>query len=313
MQDPTYRGRFAPTPSGPLHLGSLLTALASYLQARTAGGAWLLRIDDLDTTRSRTEHTSTILRQLEAHALLWDETPRFQSEHRLEYETAFGRLQKRGLLYPCTCTRARLAREARPGIDGPIYSGRCRGLQAIPVHAAWRLRVAAGAAELQDRWQGLLNRDCERDVGDFVVKRVDGVIGYQLACAIDEAAQGITEVVRGADLVGSSFRQLCLQRALELPSPAYGHLPLLVDGGGRKLSKQNHAVPLVTAHASENLYFCLNALNQSPPTALRGAPAPVLVEWARRHWRAEQVPRCRRLILEGTTLRSAAADRSVAQ
>lgn len=295
MPQNIYRGRFAPTPSGPLHLGSLLTALASYLQARAAGGAWLLRIDDLDAVRSRPEHTSTILRQLEAHALWWDETPRIQSDHRTEYASAFEQLRKLGLLYPCTCTRARLARESAPGPDGPVYSGRCRGLQAIPSRAAWRLRLPPGTETFEDRWQGQLTRDRERDIGDFIVKRVDGVIGYQLACVVDEAAQGITEVVRGADLIGSSFRQRALQRLLGLPQPAYAHLPLLVDAGGRKLSKQNHAAPLASARAGENLYLCLSALNQTPPVELRGETAQVLVEWARQNWNAERVPHRARL------------------
>jgi glutamyl-Q tRNA(Asp) synthetase len=299
-----YRGRFAPTPSGPLHLGSLLTALASYLQARAAGGAWLLRIDDLDCQRSRPEHTSAILRQLEAHAMTWDETPRLQSAHRQEYEAAFERLRNGGMLYLCTCTRARLARESAMGCDGRVYSGRCRDLRVTAPRTAWRLRLAPGRLELIDRWQGRLVRECERDLGDFVVKRADGVIGYQLACVIDEAAQGITEVVRGADLIGSSFRQQCLQRALGLSSPAYAHLPLLVGGDGRKLSKQNHATALDSARASDNLGLCLGALQHSPPAELRGAPARTLVEWARQHWNPDRVPRRQHLPLHELTAAS---------
>lgn len=285
-----YRGRFAPTPSGPLHLGSLLTALASYLQARKANGRWLLRIDDLDSERSRPAHIDTILRQLEAHGLHWDEPPRLQSRHLPEYETALGQLHDLGLLYPCACTRAQLARDSLPGIDGPVYAGTCRDRAAMTEHVAWRLRVEAQTLLLQDPWQGSLRRELQADVGDFVLRRSDGQIGYQLACVVDEAAQGITEVVRGADLIGSSFRQRALQDLLHLPAPAYRHLPVLVDGEGRKLSKQNHARPIDAAHAADNLRYCLERLGQAPPAALHGAAADEVLRWALAHWNAAAVP-----------------------
>jgi glutamyl-Q tRNA(Asp) synthetase len=285
-----YRGRFAPTPSGPLHLGSLLTALASFLQARAAGGSWLLRVDDLDGPRCRPEHAETILRQLEAHALLWDETPRFQSRHVEEYGAAYGKLEQTGLLYPCACTRAQLARDSLPGVDGPIYAGTCRGLAATPPRPAWRLRTGPGRLELDDPWQGLLKRDAEKDIGDFVLRRADGAIGYQLACVVDEAAQGITEVVRGADLIGSSFRQLWLQQLMRLAPPAYRHLPVLAGADGRKLSKQNHAEAVETRRAPVNLLECLGLLGQPYPAELRQAPAPEILAWAIAHWNSGTVP-----------------------
>jgi len=285
-----YRGRFAPTPSGPLHLGSLLTALASYLQARSAGGVWLLRIDDLDAERCRAEHVDAILRQLEAHRLHWDEPPRLQSRHAAEYEPAFEQLHELGLLFPCVCTRAQLARDSLPGIDGAVYSGACRDRAALAERVAWRLRAADGELRMDDAWQGELRRRLAADIGDFVVRRADGRIGYQLACVVDEAAQGITEVVRGADLIGSSFRQLRLQQLLGLPAPAYRHLPLLLDGKGRKLSKQNHARPITAATAGDNLHDCLELLGQAPPQALRGAPAAEVMEWAQAQWKAQKVP-----------------------
>jgi glutamyl-Q tRNA(Asp) synthetase len=285
-----YRGRFAPTSSGPLHLGSLLTALASWLQARQAGGAWLLRIDDLDAERCRPEHADAILRQLEAHGLLWDEPPRVQSRHLAEYEAAFERLHDLGLLYPCACTRAQLAQDSRPGVDGPVYAGTCRDRGVVSERPAWRLRAGGGPLLLHDPWQGELRRDLAGDVGDFVVRRADGQFGYQLACVVDEAAQGITEVVRGADLIGSSFRQRRLQALLGLPAPAYRHLPVLVGPDGRKLSKQNHARPIDAAHAADNLRYCLELLGQAPPPQPGGGAAIEVLNWALSHWNPAAVP-----------------------
>lgn len=287
-----YRGRFAPTSSGPLHLGSLLTALASWLQARAAAGAWLLRIDDLDRERCRPEHADTILRQLEAHGLLWDEAPRVQSRHAAEYEAAFERLHDLGLLYPCACTRAQLAQDSLPGVDGPVYAGTCRDRAVVSERPSWRLRVGGGGLRLRDPWQGELRRELAVDIGDFVVKRADGRVGYQLACVVDEAAQGISEVVRGADLIGSSFRQIHLQQVLQMASPAYRHLPVLAGADGRKLSKQNHARPVEAAAAAANLQRCLELLNQAPP-ALQGATVEEVLRWGLAHWNpAAVLPGC---------------------
>lgn len=283
----SYRGRFAPTPSGALHLGSLLTALASYLDARHHHGEWLLRIDDLDRPRCVPDADKQILRQLEAHALLWDEAPRYQSQHLAEYEAALARLAAQGRLYACRCTRATLAASALPGPDGPVYPGTCRGLQ-LPFDAhALRFAVSDGLLHLDDRLQGRLQRDASTELGDFVVRRRDGIVGYHLACAVDEAAQGITDVVRGADLIGASFAQNVLQQALALPAPRYAHVPVLVDAKGLKLSKQNHAAPLDAAKAAENLWSCLHWLQQAPPPELRNAAPAEILDWATAHWRAE--------------------------
>ena len=279
-----YRGRFAPTPSGPLHLGSLTAALASFLRARRAGGQWLLRIDDLDHERCRLEFADEIQRQLEVHGLHWDEAPRRQSQHVAAYESAYQQLRGLGLLYPCSCTRARLARESRSGPDGPVYSGICRNNAATGERLAWRLRVAPGTVALDDPWQGRLSRDLEREVGDFIVRRADGSVGYQLACVVDEAEMAITEVVRGADLIGSSLRQLHLQRLLNLRTPAYRHLPVLKDAAGRKLSKQNHAPAIDSRRAAENLREALRCLGQSVPAELAGSGAAEALAWALEHW-----------------------------
>lgn len=288
---PDYRGRFAPTPSGPLHLGSLSTALASWLDARSRGGRWLLRIDDLDGPRCPPGAADTILRQLEVHGLHWDEAPRRQSAHLEAYRATHGELELPGLVYACRCTRAVLAAESRPGPDGAIYSGRCREVHLTCTGGlATRLRAPAGTIELSDPLQGLLRRDIASEIGDFVLRRSDGLIGYQLACVVDETAQGITAVLRGADLIGSSLRQRLLQQLLGLPSPAYVHLPVLVEPDGRKLSKQNGATALEERMPGRNLEHCLHLLGQ-PVDA--GLPVPDLLALATQRWRLSAVPRSR--------------------
>ena len=286
-----YRGRFAPTPSGPLHAGSLLTALASYLQARAAGGEWLLRIDDLDRTRCRPEYTETILRQLEAHGLHWDAAPRLQNRHVDDYEAAYAKLFAQGLVYGCSCTRAQLALTSLGGIDGTVYAGTCRGRSQAVHGMAARLCVAEIELEIDDVCQGHMRRRLDREVGDFVLRRADGQIAYQLACAIDEQAQGITEVVRGADLIGSSFKQSYLQRLLDLPRPGYLHIPILLGAQGHKLSKQNHAPSIDSHSVADNLLGSLSRLGQHPPAQLRRAAPAEILRWAVAAWDIQQVPR----------------------
>ncbi len=294
-----YRGRFAPTPSGPLHAGSLLTALAGFLQARASGGDWLLRIDDLDMARCRVEHRDTILRQLEAHALHWDESPRLQSEHQAAYSEAFTILQHRAQLYACACTRAELAVSSQSGPDGPLYAGTCRERALNQQNRAIRLRLEPKTLAIDDRCQGRLERRLAEDVGDFVVRRADGQIAYQLACVVDEQAQRITEVVRGSDLIGSSLKQRYLQQVLDVVQPDYLHIPILLDAQGRKLSKQNHARALDSAGASDNLRQALVALGQSPPPTLADASPGEILQWAIPAWRVDRIPRVDRLNSSG--------------
>lgn len=279
-----YRGRFAPTPSGPLHLGSLLTAVAGYMQARSHGGAWLIRIDDLDTPRCVPGSEAEILRQLQAHGLRWDSEPLRQSAQRDRYRQAIARLESSGTTYRCRCTREMLRNSPHQGPDGPVYAGTCR-------HAGHRegsLRVALPAVVVTlDERQAPLTR-APGEVGDPVVERSDGQPGYALASAVDEQALSITEIVRGADLLGASFQQEALRPLLGLPSPAHLHLPVLTDDQGRKLSKQNHAPALDGGAVSANLRRCLSWLGQDPGTE---PDTESLLDAAARRWDPRRIPR----------------------
>ncbi|MGC8758923.1 MAG: tRNA glutamyl-Q(34) synthetase GluQRS [Bryobacteraceae bacterium] len=269
-----YCGRFAPSPTGPLHLGSLIAAVASWLDARAHGGRWLVRIEDVDEPRCRPEWADDILRTLERFGLHWDGPVVRQSQRKQLYHDALERLRRAGLAYPCACTRRESAGR---------YPGRCRnGLPPGRAARAWRFRVAAGRVGFADRWQGWFEQDVEADAGDFILLRADGFFAYQLAVVVDDAAQGVTHVVRGADLLDSTPRQILLQRALGLPQPAYLHHPIATDGAGRKLSKQNHAPALDPARDHEHLRAALSFLGLEPPP---DAAAPELLQWAAARWR----------------------------
>jgi glutamyl-Q tRNA(Asp) synthetase len=278
-------GRFAPTPSGELHLGSLLAAVGSYLSARRVGGRWLLRIDDLDPPRVVPGAAAAIMRSLEAHGLPWDGEVLWQSRRTDAYHAALDQLRRAGLAFPCACTRRELAAVARAGVDGPVYPGTCRaGLPPGHGACAWRLRVPDADIGFQDAVQGDVCQNLAREVGDFVLQRADGLMAYQLATVVDDAFQGVTELVRGVDLLASTPRQIYLQRRLGLPQPAYAHLPLLVDRAGRKLGKQTRAASLDNTAASANLRSVLTALRVPPPADLHGAPPAELLRWAVAGW-----------------------------
>ncbi|SEQ68756.1 glutamyl-Q tRNA(Asp) synthetase [Solimonas aquatica] len=293
-----YRGRFAPTPSGLLHLGSLYTALASYLDARCAGGRWLLRIDDLDVQRCQPGMADSILRQLEQHGLEWDEAPRYQSRYRELYEARLKQLRENAEVYACDCSRSDQASRLRIALDGPVYDGRCRERGLREAQHALRLRTPEGSLSFEDAIQGRVTREIGADIGDFVLRRRDGIIGYHLACAVDEAEQGISHVVRGADLLGSSFCQLLLMQTLGIRPPSYAHLPVLQDARQAKLSKQNHAPAIQALQAADNLWRCLQLLQQNPPEDLRGAAPAPLLNWAVAHWRLSRITARQALTLE---------------
>ena len=246
-----YRGRFAPSPTGPLHAGSLVAALASWLDARAHKGQWLVRIEDVDTPRCVPGADQTILEQLARCGLFPDEPPLYQSQRGALYQQALDSLVARGLAYPCACTRQDIARaleasgQARERHGELVYPGTCRdGLHGRPARA-WRLDTRAPAPiSWTDRLLGPQSQDVAHEVGDFVLRRADGLWAYQLAVVVDDAAQGITDIVRGEDLADNTARQILLQRALDLPQPRYLHTPLVLGANGEKLSKQNGAQAL---------------------------------------------------------------------
>ena len=271
-----YCGRFAPSPTGPLHFGSLVAAVASWLDARAHGGRWLVRIEDVDRTRCRPEWAGDILATLERFGLRPDGAVLRQSQREEAYREALEQLKRAGLAYACGCTRRETA--------GGRYPGRCRnGLPPGRAPRAWRFRVSPGVTAFADRWQGWFEQDVESHAGDFILLRADGCFAYQLAVVVDDAAQGITHVVRGADLLDSTPRQIQLQRALGFPQPAYLHHPVVLGCDGRKLSKQNRAPALDPSRDAENLRRALEFLGLRPPP---GIESREMLEWAVRQWPA---------------------------
>ena len=283
-----YVGRFAPSPTGPLHAGSLIAALASWLDARAHGGRWLVRIEDVDTPRCVPGAAETILRQLADCALLPDDEPVWQSRRGNLYQAALDRLASEGLAYQCACSRKdieqALAAQGRTHQRHAelIYPGTCRGGLGGRQARAWRFRVPAGPVRWEDRRLGAQQQDVEREVGDFVLKRADGLWAYQLAVVVDDAQQGITQVVRGADLADNTARQIVLQQALRLPVPGYLHTPLVLGANGEKLSKQNGAMALDTSDPLRALNAAARVLGLSEQ---KGSPAQALASW-QAQWRA---------------------------
>ncbi|HEU4531454.1 MAG TPA: tRNA glutamyl-Q(34) synthetase GluQRS, partial [Steroidobacteraceae bacterium] len=244
----TYRGRFAPSPTGKLHLGSLFAAAGGFLRARAARGSWLVRMEDLDAPRVVPGAADDMLHTLERLGLEWDGSVLFQSTRKAAYEETLAQLSAKGLTFPCSCSRSELAASALASSEPAeelFYPGTCRGGMRSPLRpAAIRMRVPPGPISFSDALQGPYSQDVSRAIGDFVLRRRDGLFAYQLAVVVDDAFQGITEVVRGSDLLGNTPRQLLLQRALGLPQPAYAHLPVLMETEGLKLSKSRRSLPV---------------------------------------------------------------------
>jgi glutamyl-Q tRNA(Asp) synthetase len=312
-----YRGRFAPSPTGPLHFGSLVAAVGSYLAAKHHQGIWLVRMEDLDTPRCVPGAAEDILRTLAMFGLHSDEPVLYQSHRTAAYEQALRQLQDLGAVYPCCCTRKEIADSALHGIEGLVYPGTCRnGVPPGREGRAWRVRTNNESIEFDDALQGgspdteresdgcgrgsqaaapangcsavtcrsRITQHLEREIGDFVVKRADGLFAYQLAVVVDDAHQGITHIVRGADLQTSTARQIYLQRLLGLRTPAYMHLPVAVNAAGEKLSKQTLATPVDTAQPVATLLRVLDFLRQQPPAELAHASLEAVWDWAIRNW-----------------------------
>lgn len=287
----SYIGRFAPSPTGPLHFGSLVAALGSWLDARAAGGRWLVRMEDLDRPRCVPVAADTILHQLENYGLYWDGTVLAQSSRDTAYESALQQLRESGAVYRCVCTRSQLSDVPRNAQGETIYPGTCRD-NAVDAHTphAWRVRAPEDVIRFTDRVWGEITQSVAADVGDFVVKRADGLFAYQLAVVVDDAHQHITHVVRGADLLWNTARQIALQTLLGLPTPSYAHLPLVTNALGQKLSKQTRAPALPDHGHSRGLSAALSVLNHAPPAALLDAPPAELLAWALTQWRIKAVP-----------------------
>ena len=284
-----YRGRFAPSPTGLLHAGSLMTAVGSYLEARCRGGEWWVRMEDLDPPREMPGAADDILRTLEAFGFEWDGEVVYQSQRHHLYQAALQQLIDSGHVYPCSCSRKEITSIARRGVDGHVYPGWCRdGCRKQREHHAWRLRVDDTPVSFVDRLQGVYQQNLAHEIGDFVLLRADGFWAYQLAVVVDDAEQGMSDIVRGADLLVSTPRQIHIQRCLGLPTPGYCHLPLLVNAAGEKLSKQTLAPAIDRAAVAKELRLALCRLGHIPPAECQSAKE--LWQWACANWSLAAVP-----------------------
>ncbi len=293
---PPYRGRFAPSPTGPLHFGSLVAAVGSYLDARANGGEWLVRIEDVDEPRTVPGAADGILRTLAGFGFEWNGEVVVQSQRLDLYHSELLRLQANGDVYPCACSRSEIAaRSTQASVDGGLlYPGTCRaGLADGKAARAWRLRVPDEEIVFVDRIQGESRQNLEREVGDFVLLRADGQYAYQLAVVVDDAAQGVNAIVRGVDLLDSTARQIWLQQRLGVASPSYAHLPVVVNAKAEKLSKQTRAAAVDAASGSAALAAAIGFLGHAVPADLSGAPVGEFWRWAIGAWTLSHVPAVR--------------------
>ena len=280
-----HRGRFAPSPTGPLHFGSVIAAVGSYLEARCRAGEWLVRIDDVDVPRTAQGAADAILADLEHLGFQWDGEVCYQSTRNDRYREGLERLRLAGWTFPCGCSRRDYAH---------VYPGTCRyGLAPGKRARTRRMRVADVCIDFVDAVQGHYSQRLDESVGDFVIRRADGIFAYHLAAVVDDAEFGITDIVRGVDLIDSTPRQVHLQRCLDLPTPRYAHLPIAINGAGQKLSKQTHAEPVSGAPAVPLILSALEFLGQQPPAQLGDATVEDVWDWAIENWRMQRVPRQR--------------------
>lgn len=299
-EGPGYIGRFAPSPTGPLHFGSLVSALASYLDAKSNGGKWLVRMEDLDPPREQPGAARAILQSLEDHGLHWDGKVIYQSQRSHAYQVCLDALLQARFAYPCICSRQDLT------AMGGIYDGRCRK-RPVDSHQICSLRlklydlpdrVTTELIQFEDLIQGTQTQNLRSEAGDQILKRRDGLYSYQLAVVVDDIAQGITHIIRGSDLLDVTARQLFFFDLLEAPLPQFGHVPLAMQANGQKLSKQNHARAIDSNLASRNLWQGLAFLGQKPPTDLVDASTSECLDWALHHWQREVIQGVSRLYEE---------------
>ena len=294
MNPPIYRGRFAPSPTGLLHFGSLVSAVASYADARYHNGQWLLRIDDLDRVRNVDGMDAHFLRALDAFGMHWDGTPCRQTQHDSLYRDALATLRESGFTYVCRCSRKSIRDHAEYGLDGPVYPGTCRDLNLEDgPQRSIRSKTDDPEIVFNDRVFGTQRQNLRHDIGDFVIRRADGFVAYQLAVVVDDHLSRITDVVRGADLLLSTPRQIHLHRCLGFPVPAYLHVPLVVGWDGKKLSKRDAAHPVDEKSPLKGLLAAWAFLGQTLP---QGSDQPVQVaefwEWAVAHWSPDAMKLC---------------------
>tara|TARA_B110000902_G_C14220995_1_gene555157 strand:+ start:611 stop:1480 length:870 start_codon:yes stop_codon:yes gene_type:complete len=283
-----YIGRFAPSPTGPLHFGSLVAAVASYCDAKANQGQWLLRIEDLDRPREVVGASDDIINTLQVYGFVWDGDILYQSARSTAYQTALDELKSQGMVYPCTCSRKTITDIAeQKGIEGTIYPQTCLH-QAIDLNKtpAWRFKTPDQETRFNDMVLGLQSQQVATKIGDFVIKRADGLFAYQLAVIVDDAAQGVTHVVRGEDLLTSTARQILLQDALGFTHPIYRHTPIVTNTLGQKLSKQTQAEPLPLDSVSTHLCRAFEFLTLNPPAYLASATSNDCWEWAIQAWPA---------------------------
>ena len=280
-------GRFAPSPTGDLHFGSLVSAVGSYLEAKSVGGLWLLRVEDIDPPREIAGSAAGIINDLSRLGLFPDGPVLYQSSRLGAYQEAVNLLLEKGLAYPCACSRKDLSASGR-------YAGTCRkGIPPGKIPRSIRLRVETSVVAFNDRLQGLVSNSPAETGGDFIIRRADGLFAYQLAVVVDDNFQGVTQVVRGADLLESSYRQICLQKALGFTSPSYMHLPVVLSANGKKLSKRTRSDPLKHQEPAAVVKQALDFLGQNPPP---GLSLNDLWTWSIKHWNSDLIPRANAIL-----------------
>ena len=291
-----YRGRFAPTPTGPLHFGSLIAAVASYCQARSLQGDWLVRIEDVDEIRTVPGSADDILRTLDNYGFQWQGDVLYQSHRKPAYEETLQQLLTKDLIYRCVCSRKELQEQAELGELGIIYPGLCANKQHTEnIESAIRIRTQNQHIEFEDQIMGKYGHNLKQDLGDFIVRRRDGLFAYQLAVVIDDEFQQITDVVRGIDLLNSTPRQIYLQQQLDYNTPTYAHLPIAIDANGNKLGKQTGASTIDSGKPVAALVKAMNFLGQQTEPGLENASLNTFWQWAIEYWDISKIPRTEKI------------------